>query len=104
MKAQTEVNSSSFNFPGGLASPLDSKGDRKKTPAQGAGPLIHPFTGSGGRQWLLLFGQQALSAYAPHLTRMRNSPNPVRGVAHNAHSLVTPATGQGWCALHPIVP
>lgn len=77
MKAQTEVNSSSYNFPGGLASPLDSKGDRKETPAQGVGPLIHPFTGSGGRQWLLLSGHQALWACAPCLTRMWNSPNPV---------------------------
>lgn len=31
-----------------------------------------------------LQGQQALLACVLHRTRMRNSPNPVRGAAHNA--------------------
>lgn len=31
-----------------------------------------------------LQGQQALPACVLHPTRMRNSPNPVRGAAHNA--------------------
>lgn len=46
LKAQTEINSSSFNFPRVLASPQGSEGNRKKeTTAGREGPLILPFTG-----------------------------------------------------------